>query len=593
MHKKKIAICLGVATAIGTTVFLQSNIDFAALSEQSTEKVIKGLNSLASNNIIGNVITDYNKYKTEKENESLEEYTDYKDDAIYLEALKSDKALLARIEKELEISEKEVISDIPTTKSEFSDDTIALQSVGEIPGLNKASEDSLSSAINPGHFELPSSIPNNIPRSTNSSEKKEEIVVRLSSESNSEVIKEEEKENSSVDTDKKENNVEDEKSVKTDKTEDETKTSTTNIDNNDTAKEKSDSKNKDDKKYTVIKDVYIRSSSDTNSKILGTLTKGTEIQGQSDNYWIKTNYQDQEAYVSVKFVASNNDEVINKNRDTTSIEESIELQEEVSLSGKNSEENQKVDVKKENTEETLDKKSNESDINLKNEDDIKYTVIKDVYIRDEADTDSNIIGTLTKGTEIFGQADSYWVKTLYQGKEAYISVNYVSSSVVSPEKDEVKLEESAKSNENKSTTAKQMVYVDEGNKNKGTSIDSIISEAEKLIGTSYTWAGSSPEQGFDCSGFVYYLYQKFAGVNLARKSSAMTSNGYEVSKETLKPGDLVFFKEKGANSINHVGLYTGNGEFLHSSSPETGVIRSDLSSGYYNDTFETARRILN
>ena len=118
----------------------------------------------------------------------------------------------------------------------------------------------------------------------------------------------------------------------------------------------------------------------------------------------------------------------------------------------------------------------------------------------------------------------------------------------------------------------------------------IAAAAEKFLGTPYAYGGSSPG-GFDCSGFTSYLFRQF-NISLPRTASGQFSLGVGVAKSDLRAGDLVFFNRGGG--ISHVGVYVGNGQFIHSSSPRSGgVISSDLSSaGYYTSYYYGAKRVL-
>lgn len=116
---------------------------------------------------------------------------------------------------------------------------------------------------------------------------------------------------------------------------------------------------------------------------------------------------------------------------------------------------------------------------------------------------------------------------------------------------------------------------------------------EKLIsqemGKPYRWGGTGPDS-YDCSGLVYSLYGKL-GISLPRVAKYQAKVGTYVQKEDLEFGDLIFFARDGKN-INHVGIYVGNGEFVHS--PQTGdvVKNTTLMSGYYAKCYYTARRVL-
>lgn len=118
----------------------------------------------------------------------------------------------------------------------------------------------------------------------------------------------------------------------------------------------------------------------------------------------------------------------------------------------------------------------------------------------------------------------------------------------------------------------------------------ILQTAEQHVGTPYRYGGASPG-GFDCSGFVMYIFSQY-GIDLPRTASDQASVGIHIDKKDLKPGDLVFFN-CGGSGINHAGIYSGNGYFIHSSSPRSGgVIYSSLEEGYYLQHYIGARRIL-
>ena len=119
--------------------------------------------------------------------------------------------------------------------------------------------------------------------------------------------------------------------------------------------------------------------------------------------------------------------------------------------------------------------------------------------------------------------------------------------------------------------------------------DQIIATAKKYIGVPYVWGGESPS-GFDCSGYVQYVF-KAHGIQLNRTAETQYKHGSYVSKSNLKPGDLVFFQNTYKAGISHVGIYIGDGQFIHASSSK-GVTISNLSSSYYASHYYGGRRIL-
>jgi cell wall-associated NlpC family hydrolase len=112
----------------------------------------------------------------------------------------------------------------------------------------------------------------------------------------------------------------------------------------------------------------------------------------------------------------------------------------------------------------------------------------------------------------------------------------------------------------------------------------VVDYAKRFRGVRYVYGGSSPRSGFDCSGFVRYVYAHF-GVSLAHSSYAQFGIGRRVGRGSLQPGDLVFF-----DGLGHVGIYIGNGRFIHA--PHTGTrVRIQALGGWYSSRFDGARRL--
>jgi cell wall-associated NlpC family hydrolase len=107
--------------------------------------------------------------------------------------------------------------------------------------------------------------------------------------------------------------------------------------------------------------------------------------------------------------------------------------------------------------------------------------------------------------------------------------------------------------------------------------------AQRLIGVPYSWGGSSPRSGFDCSGLVRYVYGRF-GITLPHSSYADFNLGRRISRGALKPGDLVFF-----SGVGHVGMYIGNNRFIHAPHSGTSVQISSMSD---HGSYDGARRIV-
>jgi cell wall-associated NlpC family hydrolase len=128
--------------------------------------------------------------------------------------------------------------------------------------------------------------------------------------------------------------------------------------------------------------------------------------------------------------------------------------------------------------------------------------------------------------------------------------------------------------------------------------ESVTSKAQPLlkalsmIGTPYKFGSNNPEKGLDCSGFVKHVYKESADISLPRSARDMSKEGQAVAKEELEPGDLVFFNtRKRPNS--HVGIYAGNGEFVHASSNRSKQVTvSRMDQQYWATRFNGARRVL-
>lgn len=113
-----------------------------------------------------------------------------------------------------------------------------------------------------------------------------------------------------------------------------------------------------------------------------------------------------------------------------------------------------------------------------------------------------------------------------------------------------------------------------------------------LVGCKYKYGGTGPS-AFDCSGFTKYVYKQF-GYTLNRTASAQMDNGTSVARSDLQLGDLVMFKKSGssASRASHVGIYIGNGKFVHASTSSVGVIVSDMNTSYYKTGFVGGRRLV-
>jgi len=196
-----------------------------------------------------------------------------------------------------------------------------------------------------------------------------------------------------------------------------------------------------------------------------------------------------------------------------------------------------------------------------------------------------------------------WYKVIYKDKIAYIRSDYVElteipyenmdsantpkfyrlgkSIGVSPSASALNGSTAASGTESTSASAKPASAEISGSQ--------ILTEARKYLGVRYVSGGASPS-GFDCSGLVYYVLKQL-GYSPYRTPADQYKHGTYVAKANLKEGDIIFFAGTGASGISHVGIYAGNGQFLHSPNSRSTVSYSDLTSGYWAEHYYGARRI--
>ncbi len=124
--------------------------------------------------------------------------------------------------------------------------------------------------------------------------------------------------------------------------------------------------------------------------------------------------------------------------------------------------------------------------------------------------------------------------------------------------------------------------------------ESLLDRGKTLLGTPYVWGGSSIKTGFDCSGFVGHVYKEELGIKLPRTTRDMLEmDAPVIARSDLEPGDLILFNDQGRGRVSHVGIYMGNGEFIHTSSKRSGGVRVDkLSNTYWNSSYLQAKRVL-
>lgn len=226
------------------------------------------------------------------------------------------------------------------------------------------------------------------------------------------------------------------------------------------------------------------------------------------------------------------------------------------------------------------------------------TLLKKAYVntqtanmRKEANTASEIVTSLTLNTEVEVYAEENgWSKIKVNGQEGYISTALLSDkktetsrSLETPRK---KAESTTTENTStkKETTTQSTTSTTTQTSGKGATV---VATAKNYIGSKYVYGATGPNS-FDCSGFTQYVF-KLHGVSLNRTAAAQYSNGVAVDRANLQPGDLVMF---GKSGINHVGIYIGGGQIVHAANPSRGVTIDTITSGYYNNNYVGARRVM-
>lgn len=121
--------------------------------------------------------------------------------------------------------------------------------------------------------------------------------------------------------------------------------------------------------------------------------------------------------------------------------------------------------------------------------------------------------------------------------------------------------------------------------------DDLLFHAFSLVGTPYRWGGNTPETGFDCSGLINYVFRETAGLTLPRTTAGLSALPDAATADALQPGDLVLFATKG-KTVNHAGIYVGDGRFVHAPSTGGKVRLDSLQTSYWQRSFTSARRVL-
>ena len=251
-------------------------------------------------------------------------------------------------------------------------------------------------------------------------------------------------------------------------------------------------------------------------------------------------------------------------------------------------------------------------------------------LRAEASTSSSILTTLNKDTTlaVLDQPVIGWYKVAYAGKTGFVSADYLAIDEdnifetygrVNGDAVNVRTAATTESATLGTVSAGSILtvngllngwydvtcesgtrgyirsdFVDLISSASSSNGSSVVALAQQYLGVRYVYGGASPN-AFDCSGYTMYIMKQF-GYNLPHTATGQWLSGYgtKVSYSEMMPGDLVFFCDPSRSlgkACSHVGIYVGNGQFIHASSSKNGVIYSDLTSGYYHNYYVGAIRM--
>ena len=377
-----------------------------------------------------------------------------------------------------------------------------------------------------------------------------------------------------------------------------------------------------------VETANLRESADENSKILEQLSQGQEVEiVEKSSDWYKVKVKGMTGYLRQDLLTVEEKNTVNANT-TTSSEEKAEVETTKNEETKTTDTDEKSKIIVEDTKLKIVPSINATDIievkkdeeviitetindwvcvqtkttkgwiykeKLKSKEDkkeekqtteqnqvVEESKLKTLYIgsesvnlRKEANTNSEVVTKLSLNTAVDVYAEENgWSKVKVNGNEGYIS-----SSLLSEKKKETsrsletpRTKTSENSSENTKTSQEKETTTTVPISGKGATV---VETAKKYIGCSYVYGASGPSS-FDCSGFTSYVFKQH-GISLNRTAAGQYSNGVAVSRNQLQPGDLVMF---------------GGGQIVHAANKSRGVTTDTINSGYYNNNYVGARRVM-
>ncbi len=221
---------------------------------------------------------------------------------------------------------------------------------------------------------------------------------------------------------------------------------------------------------------------------------------------------------------------------------------------------------------------------------VKHVNADKLNVRQEASSQSNLVTSIKRGDKVtYYETIGEWARIItWTDKKGYVLAKHLVDSANKVDKVVVQ-----------QTKPKEIVVASRGTEEKPEETappspetenlaDEIIAYAKTWLGVPYIWAGNS-KNGTDCSGLTYHVFRHF-GISVPRSSSAYAGIGTKVSRSDIKKGDILMWDTDRNGTIGHVGIYLGDGMFIHASSSKGKVVTRSLSS--YSEKYMGARRVI-
>lgn len=212
---------------------------------------------------------------------------------------------------------------------------------------------------------------------------------------------------------------------------------------------------------------------------------------------------------------------------------------------------------------------------------VKLVTVDVLNVRSGPGTDFEKLGTISGGTLVTVLKEkSEWSLIDFEGQEAWVFNEYLINT------DLESIIEAIGGPPAPGTISQ--LSVPETNASSSGSL--VVQVAEKYLGVPYVWGGASPEEGFDCSGFVMYVFGEL-GISLPHGAEAISNYGTPTDFENLRPGDVIFFQNTYRYGVSHLGIWVGNNTFIHAPEPGSVVCYEELK-GFYLSHYWGARRLI-